>query len=307
MKLRSGKDSITVLGRKEKDAFTPSLTMRQRAMRSLWHDRTTVSAMVCIVALALIALFAPTLSEAFQVNPTSQDLRNKYADLFAPGHPLGTDELGRDHLSRLLYGGQVSLGVAFSAAILSLGIGVAVGAYAGYFGGIVDDLVVWFITTLNAIPGLFLLIIITALLSPAPGTMVLIFGVLGWTGVTRLVRAETYSIKERDYVIAARALGASDVRIMFVHIVPNIFSLLVVSLTLGMGGLILAESALSFIGFGIRAPTPTWGNMLNGALEYMRRAPHLMVLPGLLISLTVFCLYLIGDGLRDAFDPKTAD
>ena len=121
------------------------------------------------------------------------------------------------------------------------------------------------------------------------------------------MRAETFSIKEREYVIAARATGASDLRIMFAHILPNVFSLLIVGLSQGMGGLILAESALSFIGFGIRAPIPTWGNMLNGGLDYMRRAPHLLILPGLLISVTVFCFYLIGDGLRDAFDPKIAD
>lgn len=295
------------LNRKAKVQYTPSLNMWQRGLQNLRHDRPTLAAIFTVAFLAFLALLAPIISQAVQVDPNTQDLRNNYAPLFSVGHPLGTDELGRDHMSRLLYGGRISLGIAFAAALLSVGIGIGIGVFAGFHGGFIDDFIIWFITTLNSIPGLFLLIIITAVLSPAPWTMVLIFAVLGWTGVTRLVRAETYSIKEREYIIAARALGASDWRIMFVHIVPNISSLLIVGLSQGMGGLILAESSLSFIGFGIRAPIPTWGNMLNGGLDYMRRAPHLLILPGLLITATVFCFYIIGDGLRDAFDPKIAD
>ncbi len=301
------KTGITRLDENAQVEHVPSLNMWQRALRQLRQDRTTIAALFVITLFATLSLLAPQISDLLQIDPIAQDLRNNYAPLFSPGHPLGTDELGRDHLIRLLYGGQISLGIAVAAAFLSLGIGVAVGVYAGYFGGIVDDLVIWLVTTLNSVPGLYLLIIINAILSPGPLTLVLIFGILGWTGTTRLVRAETYSIKEREYVVAARAMGASNLRIMFVHIVPNIFSLLIVSLSLAMGGLILAESALSFIGFGIRAPIPSWGNMLNGGLDYMRRGPHLMFLPGILISVTVFCLYLIGDGLRDAFDPKISE
>ena len=289
------------------EQFRPSQSLWGRALARLRRDRPTLAAMFTIALLAALAVLAPFICELLGVDPYAQELRNKYLEVGAPGHPLGTDELGRDHLSRLLYGGQISLGIAFAAAILSLCIGVAVGAFAGFYGGIVDDFILWFITTLNSIPGLFLLIIITAVLSPSPPAMVLVFAIIGWTGTTRLVRAETYSLKQREYVIAARAMGASNLRLMFVHIVPNIFSLLIIGLSQAMVGLILAESALSFIGFGIQAPTPTWGNMLNNALDYMRRAPHLMILPGLLISVTVFCIYLIGDGLRDAFDPKIAD
>jgi len=291
----------------QKEQFVPSLTLWQKALQRLRQDKTTLTAMFILLLLGLLALFAPQISAAFHVDPIEQNLRIKYAPLFAEEHPLGTDELGRDHLSRLLYGGQISLGIAFSAAILSIGIGISIGVFAGYYGGVLDDGIIWFITTLNSIPSLFLLIIITAVLSPGPFTLVLIFAFLGWTGTTRLVRGETYSIKEQDYTIAARAMGASDIRIMFVHIVPNIFSLLIITLSQAMGGLILAESALSFLGFGIKAPIPTWGNMLTGGLDYIRRAPHLVVLPGLLITITVLCLYIIGDGLRDAFDPKIAD
>ncbi len=299
---------IAKLKRRHDDGFTPSLNLYQKAFRRIRSDRPTLLAMAVLVVFVLLALFAPFLSETiFQVDQVTQAVRNKYLPLFSEGHVLGTDELGRDHLSRLLYGGRISLGIGGAAAVLSLGIGIVVGVFAGFYGGIADDLINWFMITLNSIPGLYLLIIITTLLSPAPLTLVLIFGMLGWTGTTRLVRAETYSIKEREYIIAARAMGASNWRIMFIHIVPNIFSLLIITLSQAIGGLILAESALSFLGFGVQPPTPTWGNMLSGGLEYARKAPHLVYLPGLLITTTVFCLYLIGDGLRDAFDPKIAD
>ena len=299
---------IAKLKRQRDDEFTPSLNLYRKAFRRIRRDRPTLLAMALIAVFVLLAIFAPFLSETvFQVDQVTQAVRSKYLPLFADGHVLGTDELGRDHLSRLLYGGRISLGIGVAAATLSLGIGIVVGVFAGFYGGLVDDLIIWFITTLNSIPGLYLLIIITALLSPTPLTLVLIFGILGWTGTTRLVRAEAYSIKEREYIIAARAMGASNGRIMFFHIVPNIFSLLIITLSQAIGGLILAESSLSFLGFGVQPPTPTWGNMLSGGLEYARRAPHLVYLPGLLITLTVFCLYLIGDGLRDAFDPKIAD
>lgn len=301
-------ERVAKVKRNPHEEVTPSLNLYKKALRRIRRDRPTLMALGVISALVLIAIMAPILSErVFQVDQVTQEVRNKYRPLFTEGHLLGTDELGRDHLSRLLYGGQISLGIAVAAAVLSLGIGIIVGVFAGFYGGLVDDFIIWFIATLNSIPGLYLLIIITALLSPAPLTLVLIFGLLGWTGTTRLVRAETYSIKEREYIIAVRAMGASNWRIMFVHIVPNILSLLIITLSQAMGGLILAESSLSFLGFGVQPPIPTWGNMLSGGLEYARKAPHLVLLPGLLITLTVFCLYLIGDGLRDAFDPKIAD
>lgn len=307
MKAKRFKNKVAGLDHPDEGDFKPSLNMWQRALRQIRQDRATVGAILVIAVLAVFCIAAPIISEVFQVDPITQDLRNNYAPMFSPGHPFGTDELGRDHLSRLLYGGQVSLSIAFAAAFLALGIGIAVGAFAGFYGGILDDFIMWFVTTWNSIPGLFLLILITSLLSPSPLTLVLILGITGWTGTTRLVRAETYSIKEREYVIAARAVGASNLRIMFLHIVPNILSLIIIDLSLTLGALILAESALSFLGFGIRAPTPTWGNMLNGGLDYARRAQHLVFIPGFLITTTVFCFFLLGDGLRDAFDPKIAD
>ncbi|MBN2472684.1 MAG: ABC transporter permease subunit, partial [Anaerolineae bacterium] len=220
---------------------------------------------------------------------------------------LGTDGSGRDHATRLLYGGQVSLKIGFFAAIGSLTIGIVIGVIAGYFGGVLDDVIIWLITTLNSIPQLFLLLIISAMLAPNETSLILVLVFLGWTGATRIMRGETIALREREFIVAARAIGASNARIMFVHIAPNVISLLLIVMTQAVGGLILTESSLSFLGFGVKAPTPTWGNMLSGGLEMLRIAPHLVFIPGLLISVTVLCLYIIGDGLRDAFDPRLSD
>lgn len=285
-----------------------SKSLMQKALMRIRRDRLTLSALFVLFTMATLAIMAPVITEnILQVDHLRPNIENNYLPIGSPGHILGTDDLGRDHLARLLYGGRVSLGIGFSAAIISLSIGIAIGVFTGYYGGIVDDFVIWFITTLNSIPQLFLLLIVAALLSPNATSLVLVLSVLGWTGATRIVRGETFSLKQQEFVIAARAIGASDARIMFVHIVPNIISLLVISLALSIGSLILAESALSFLGFGVKAPTPTWGNMLSGGLDLVRRAPHLVFAPGMLIFVTVLCLYIIGDGLRDAFDPKQSD
>ncbi|MBN1965679.1 MAG: ABC transporter permease subunit [Anaerolineae bacterium] len=220
---------------------------------------------------------------------------------------LGTDGAGRDMVTRLLYGGQVSLKIGFFSAIGSITIGVLLGITAGFYRGIFDDVVMWIITTLNSIPQLFLLLIISAMLAPNENSLILVLVFLGWTGSTRIVRGETFALREREFIVAARAIGASSLRIMFVHIMPNVISVLLIVLTRAIGGLILTESALSFLGFGVKPPTPTWGNMLTGGLDLLRDAPHLVFAPGLLISLTVLCLYVIGDGLRDAFDPRISD
>ena len=220
---------------------------------------------------------------------------------------LGTDQSGRDHFTRLLFGGQVSLKIGFFSALGALTIGVLIGVSAGYFGGVFDDIIVWVITTLDSIPQLFLLLIISAVLAPNETSLILVLVFLGWTTSTRIMRGETFALREREFVVAARAIGASNLRIMFSHIAPNVISVLLIVLSRAIGGLILAESALSFLGFGVKPPTPTWGNMLSGGLDLLRDAPHLVFAPGLLISVVVLCLYVIGDGLRDAFDPHLSD
>lgn len=170
-----------------------------------------------------------------------------------------------------------------------------------------DDFINWVITTLNSIPQLFLLLIIAAVLQPSPATLIIVLGFLGWTGITRLVRGETLSIREREYVISARAIGASSLRIMFSHILPNLFSVIIITLMIDIGGIILVEAALSFLGLGIKPPTPSWGNMLTDSQNYFTKGPHLVFAPGILIFITVLCLYVMGDGIRDAFDPTAKD
>jgi peptide/nickel transport system permease protein len=238
-----------------------------------------------------------------KVDYSRTSLNETFVKPGSPGHVLGTDDLGRDHLARLLYAGQVSLGIAFVAAGLSITIGIFFGILAGYYGGIVDDAIMWLIATLSSIPTLFLLLIIAAVFSPGPATLVIVLGFLGWLSIARLVRGETIALRSREYVMSARSIGASNFHIMLRHILPNLLSIVIITLAADIGDLILTESALSFLGLGIQPPTPSWGNMLSNAQSFFTLGPHLVVMPGILISVTVLCLYVIGDGLRDAFDP----
>ncbi len=291
--------------KREKPEVGQSLT--QLALRRLRHDKLTLLALSIVVIMTLLAVFAPTITGALGVSSTRTDPQNTFLPPGAPGHILGTDDLGRDHLARLLYAGQVSLSVGFIAAGLALTIGVSLGIITGYYGGIIDDFINWVIATLNSIPSLFLLLIVAAVLQPSPSTLIIVLGLLGWTTTTRLVRGESLSIREREYIISARASGATPMRIMFVHILPNLFSIIVITLAIDIGNLILVEAALSFLGLGIKPPTPSWGNMLTGAQSFFTKGPFLVVAPGLLIFITVLCLYVIGDGMRDAFDPTSKD
>ncbi|HEX2906413.1 MAG TPA: ABC transporter permease [Phototrophicaceae bacterium] len=307
--------TVAKISSKEELAVGESLTTL--ALRRLRRDKLTLAAITIVILLTLLSISAPLAERVLNVSYTRTNITDAFAGLGAAGHILGTDDLGRDHLVRLMYAGQVSLGIAFTAALLSLGIGLSLGIVTGYYGGVIDDMVVWLITTLNSIPSLFLLLIVSAVILQNPnlsGTffsgpfaLVLILGLLGWTGTTRLVRGQTLAIREQEYIISARAIGASPLRIMFSHILPNLFSIVVITLALDIGGLILVESALSFLGFGVKPPTPSWGNMLTNAQTFFTKGVHLVVIPGLLIVTTVLCLYVIGDGVRDAFDPTTVD
>ncbi len=282
-------------------------SLMQLALHRLRRDTLTLLAIAILITLTLLAITAPLFERGLNVSYTRTDVTQAFLPIGAPGHILGTDDLGRDHLARLLYAGQVSLGIALTAAILSLVIGVSLGVLTGYYGGLVDDTITWIITTLNSIPSLFLLLIVSAVLSPGPTTLILVLGLLGWTGTTRLVRGETLSLREREFIIGAKALGASPWRIMFAHIVPNLISIVVITLAIDVGTLILVESALSFLGLGVKPPIPSWGNMLTNAQTFFTKGVHLVVLPGVLITSTVLCLYVIGDGIRDAFDPTAVD
>ncbi len=280
------------------------LSFGKIAIRRLVRDRLTMAAIAIIVFLVILSVLAEVIStHVLKVNPYKTNLLITF-DPPSKEHWLGADQLGRDQLSRLLYGGRVSLAIGFSAAAVSMSIGILIGLTAGFFGGFVDDFIMWFINTIQSIPTLFLLLIVVALFSPSAFWLVVILGFLGWTGTSRLVRGEVFSLRERDYVTASRALGASRVTLMLRHVLPNAIPIVIVITMIDVGTVILVESALSFLGLGVQPPTATWGNMLSNAQAYFHLGQHLVIFPGLLITITVLCLYLIGDGLRDALDPR---
>jgi peptide/nickel transport system permease protein len=280
------------------------LSFGKIAIRRILRDRLTLAAISTIALLVILSTLAGVISTyVLHVNPYKTDLLATFEPPSSK-HWLGTDQLGRDQLSRLLYGGRVSLAIGFSAAGVSMTIGVLIGLTAGFFGRFVDDFIMWFINTLQSIPTLFLLLIVVALFSPSAFWLVVILGFLGWTGTSRLVRGEVFSLRERDYVTAARALGASRITLMLRHVLPNAIPIVIVITMIDVGTVILVESALSFLGLGVQPPTATWGNMLSNAQSYFHLGQHLVIFPGLLITITVLCLYLIGDGLRDALDPR---
>jgi peptide/nickel transport system permease protein len=241
-----------------------------------------------------------------RVDPNSTEYK-PLLPLATPGHIFGTDDLGRDQLARLMHAGRISLGIGFFGATMTLAIGLIVGMAMGYFGGWLDDWINWVITTLDSLPTIYLLIIVSALFRPTAEALVLVLVLTGWTGGTRLIRGQTLTLREREYILAAKALGSSPWRIMLAHILPNLVSILAISLAGGVGNLILAESGLSFLNLGVQPPTATWGNMLSKAQEFFTRGPHMAIVPGILIFLTVLSLYIIGDGIRDAFDPTATN
>lgn len=222
-------------------------------------------------------------------------------------HPLGFDHIGRDMLSRLIWGSRVALIVGLLATSIAVSIGVVVGATAGYLGGWVDTVLSRLIDTLMAYPLLVLLITLAAVLGPSLVTVVVIIGFTTWAQYARVVRADVLSLREREFVLAAQAAGASSGRIILRHIVPNVLSPVVVIASLGIGGIILLESALSFLGLGAQPPTPSWGSMLNDGRSFILIYPQIAIAPGVMISLTVLAFNLAGDGVRDALDPRQKD
>jgi len=287
----------------------------QRSAAGLWSDAlwrlrrdpTTLAAIAVVVSMVAVALAADVLAaNFFHRSFTQQDILSNYEkpNGTEPWMWLGTDELGRSQVVRLLYGARVSLFIGTFGALTAFVIGLTMGLTAGYFGGYWDDLVVWLVTTLNSIPLLYLLLIIGVLFRLDPLPFALLLGGLGWLGIANYARGQTIALREREYVVAARTVGSTPVRLMVRHIAPNILPLMIVLAMIEVGQLILIESAISFIGFGIQPPTPSWGNMLTNASQYLGKAPYLIYPPGIAVLVTVLCLYLVGDGLRDALDPR---
>lgn len=270
----------------------------------LLEDRVSMVAVWLLGLVALLSLLAPFLvTSLLGVDPLHQDLFNQYARP-GPGHWLGTDDLGRDVLARVLYAGQVSLTIGFAIAIVSILIGLPVGVASGYYGGRFDDVSNAVIQTLLNVPDLFLLILLSVTLRPEPFQLAMLIGALGWMGTARQVRAQALSVRQREYVQAALVMGADNRRIMLRHVFPNLFSVVSVISGFSMAGGILAESGLSYLGLGVRPPTASWGNMLNNSIDNVSRAPWLVIGPGFMIFVTVLSIFLIADGLRDALDPR---
>ena len=282
----------------------PSPGYFELTWRRLRRDRVSMFAIGLFVAICLITVAAPLIAaHILHTDPNAQDLRNNFAPP-GPGHWLGTDELGRDNLTRVLYAGQVSLRIGFMVALVALVAGVPFGLIAGFYGGRVDDAINAVIQVLQNIPLLFFLITLSITFRPDPTGLAVIIGLLGWMGTARLVRGQTLSVGRRDYVDAARVLGASDGRILFQHILPNLISVVSVVAGFEIASGILFESGLSYLGLGVQPPTASWGNMLQNSLDYVTRAPWLVAAPGVMIFLTVLAIFLLADGLRDAFDPR---
>jgi peptide/nickel transport system permease protein len=278
---------------------------RQRGQRELAFERfrrhrLAMAALVVVLGLAFLSAFAPIVSP-YDPNKTNLLL---IFEAPSPQHPMGTDSLGRDLLTRILFGGRVSLAVGVLAALLALTLGTLVGAVAGFYGGLTDGVLMRLVDVLLSIPRLFLIVLLAVLFGGSVLTIIVVLGGLSWMRTSRIVRATVLSLKGREFVEAARAIGAGDVRIIVRHLLPNTVAPIVVAATLGVAGAIIAESTLSFLGLGIQKPTSTWGNLLTDATTDMSQAPWVAIFPGVAIFLAVVSINFVGDGLRDALDPR---
>ncbi len=275
---------------------------RQVIWTRLKYNRMALFGGVIVLLMFLLAGLAFLL-------PGDPSAINVKQALLPPGgnHPLGTDDLGRDVLLRMLYGARISLLVGFVAVGISTLLGILVGALAGFYGGWIDAVVMRFVDIMLCFPTFFLILAVIAFLDPSIWNIMIVIGITSWMGVARLVRAEFLSLREREFVLAARAVGAGDLRLIFRHMLPNALSPVLVSATLGVAGAILTESALSFLGIGVQPPTPSWGNMLIAGKQTLGYAWWLSVFPGLAILITVLGYNLLGEGIRDALDPRLKD
>ncbi len=290
-------------------------TMAQMVWRAFRRHKPAMIGSAIILIFALASIFAPYLTP-YSPNKTALD---SMLEPPSAQHWMGTDELGRDLLTRILYGGRVSLSIGVAAMTLAVFVGAVVGGLAGFFGGWVDNVLMRFTDMMLAFPQLFVLIILAIALRDIPiealrgtaiasvASIVLVIGVLAWMQVARLVRASFLSLKEKEFTEAARCVGVSNIRIMVRHLLPNAMSPIIVAATFRVATSMITEAGLSYLGFGVQPPTATWGNMLKNAQELMTRAPWTAIFPGLMIFVAVIAINFIGDGLRDALDPYKVD
>jgi peptide/nickel transport system permease protein len=294
--------------RAEPEASPARLRRSQSYWRESWErlaaNRIGLFCGGVILVLAAIALCAPLISSyVTHFSYRDQDL----ASIFDPPsrlHWLGTDELGRDTLTRLVYGARVSLTVGFLTVALSLTVGSTLGMLAGFHGGWLDNLLMRLVDMLLSIPSIFLFILLSILFRPDAVGLSAIIAFVGWGGVARLVRAEVLSVKQREFMIASKSVGAGSLRLMLQHLLPNVLHVMIVAASLAVGQIILVEAALSFLGLGIQPPTPSWGNMLSLAQQYYYHSIYLIIFPGVCIFATVLCTNIFGNAVRDSFDPR---
>jgi len=282
--------------------------MKGRPLRNVFwrrfkRNRLAAAGGVVVLLMFFAAVFAPFISPH---NP--DDIDRKHV-LEAPSlrHPLGTDDLGRDVSRRVIWGARISLSVGFVAVGIAALIGIMLGAVSGYYGGWIDRIIMRFIDVMLSIPTFFLILAVIAFIEPSIWNIMIVIGLTSWMGMARLVRAEVLSLKEREFVLAAKALGAGDANIIVRHIMINSMAPVFVSAVLGIAGAVLIESALSFLGIGVQPPTPSWGNILTLGKDNIEIAWWLSVFPGLAILITVLSYNLVGEGLRDALDPRLWD
>ncbi|MCB9138552.1 MAG: ABC transporter permease [Caldilineaceae bacterium] len=286
----------------------PTQTQFQRPETNLWADalrrlsrnKAAVVSAIFLFLLVLVALFAPLLAPYSPYEPDFSQVRM----LPSADHWLGTDELGRDILSRLMYGARVSLFVGITVQTAATFIGIAVGLLAGYYSGFVDIVLMRAVDIMYAFPNFLFAVFMVSLLEPSVGSVILTLSLASWPFVARLVRGQALSTKNMEYIMAARVIGTPNRVIMRRHILPNILSPIIIQFTLGIAGVIMAEAALSFLGIGIRPPNPTWGGMISKGREFFRTSPHLAIYPSIILGLTMIAFNFLGDGLRDALDPR---
>jgi len=278
----------------------PARTPWQIAIVRFRRSKLALLGLLLITAMTLIAVFANVIAP---YGENEIDLFNITAKPSAE-HWLGTDELGRDELSRLMFGARVSLVVGVGTALLSTALGIVVGSLAGYYGGWLDSALMRFVDVILAFPAIFLLLIFFSIQGSSVVTVILFLGLFSWMWLARVIRGEFLSLKERDFIEAARSIGVPDGRLMWRHLLPNVGAAIIVSTTLSIAYAMLAEATLSFLGFGVPAGTPTWGNMLNAARPNYTQVPLLAIAPGLTLTIAVLAINFVGDGLRDALDPR---
>ncbi|HEY8285140.1 MAG TPA: ABC transporter permease [Chloroflexota bacterium] len=274
---------------------------RGRLLRRFLRHRLAVASLLILLVVVLISVFAPVIAP---YNPSATDINNLTASGPSSAHWLGTDDIGEDVLSRVVFGGRISLSIGAGAALLSLVLGVLIGAVAGWFGGVVDTLLMRFVDLMLCFPALFLLLIFFALVPASELVIVLFLGLFGWMYLARIVRGEFLMLKEQEFVQSALALGVGSRRIIWRHLLPNVVGVVIVTGTLNVAYNMLAEATLDFLGYGVPPDIPTWGNMLTTASNHYIDQPLLAIAPGLTLTIVILCINFLGDGLRDALDPR---